>query len=743
MAGVLAQGAAGAGAARRAWAWTAAAALHSAALRVCGGNVQSSAALLAAGVCPAAGVLVCAARAPGMQLQLQRQLASVTGSSSGGGGSGGGGSSGGSGSSGSRSISSGSGSSGSGSSSSGGSSGSGGLERVAGDRPAPSVQQRRGDPAGPPAFVFDIDGVLVRGRKVLPTASAAVRKLVRGDGSWRVPVVFMTNGGGVTEAVKAEQLSTWLDAPVDASQVILSHTPMRSLVPALHDRPVLISGRGSCAEVAQLYGFQRMLTTQQNHRGGLPARVGDTSLRRSFVQSIPVARGANWFLAGGGRRMDEDEAPAAAAERIAAAAEDGTSLPVRLATDVVRFLYGGTGRREPADGGVVSASLLNAKPAVGGIGVEPRGGGVLRVLFTVASDAVADTVVRWRHELRRCVDSTAVFDVLSDREEAQHQALWPAFLAAKVAGKRAQFHRARLVVDGERLGAAMPSSTPLSSYSPSSAGPCPVADLGLSSEAAPIEAVLVMNDPEDWYRDLQLLVDVLMSGGVPMRRDMMPEGAQPVPLYFSNGDLLWANDFPRNRFGQGAFAAAVQALYDHTVASVAASRGLPPSSYPRLVPTFFGKPHAAPFRLAERLLARQAVALGLAEDAGGLVGAEGEEEGGCALLAAAAAGGGKGAARGGGGGGGGGGSSGGKSGGVLPHLPLSGIYAVGDNPAADVRGANAAGHPWVSVLVRTGVFQGPGTNCAIDPAAVTVPCVEAAVDAGLHRARASRFYSMR
>ncbi|KAG1681609.1 hypothetical protein FOA52_014117 [Chlamydomonas sp. UWO 241] len=39
---------------------------------------------------------------------------------------------------------------------------------------------------------------------------------------------------------------------------------------------------------------------------------------------------------------------------------------------------------------------------------------------------------------------------ISDREEAQHQALWPAFLAAKVAGKRAQFHRARLVVDGER-----------------------------------------------------------------------------------------------------------------------------------------------------------------------------------------------------------------------------------------------------------------------------------------------------
>ncbi|KAG1681296.1 hypothetical protein FOA52_007342 [Chlamydomonas sp. UWO 241] len=56
-------------------------------------------------------------------------------------------------------------------------------------------------------------------------------------------------------------------------------------------------------------------------------------------------------------------------------------------------------------------------------------------------------------ELSACVGGGAlpgVFDVLSDREEAQHQALWPAFLAAKVARKRAQFHRARLVVDGER-----------------------------------------------------------------------------------------------------------------------------------------------------------------------------------------------------------------------------------------------------------------------------------------------------
>ncbi|KAG1668579.1 hypothetical protein FOA52_007313 [Chlamydomonas sp. UWO 241] len=225
--------------------------------------------------------------------------------------------------------------------------------------------------------------------------------------------------------------------------------------PAAAAAPVASAGGGPATERPASGATRAASARGPSRRGGLPARVGDTSLRRSFVLSIPVARGANWFLAGGGRRMDEEEATAAAAERIAAAAEDGTSLPVRLATDVVRFLYGGTGRREPADGGVVSASLLNTKHAVGGIGVEPCGGAVLRVLFTVASDAVADTVVRWRHELCRCVDSTAVFDVHSDREDAQHQALWPAFLAAKVAGKRAQFHRARLVVDGERSIAAL------------------------------------------------------------------------------------------------------------------------------------------------------------------------------------------------------------------------------------------------------------------------------------------------
>ncbi|KAG1677960.1 hypothetical protein FOA52_001378 [Chlamydomonas sp. UWO 241] len=256
--------------------------------------------------------------------------------------------------------------------------------------------------------------------------------------------------------------------------------------PAAAAAPVASAAGAPAAERPAAAGAARAASARgPSRRGGLPARVGETSLCRSHVLSIPVAaatrliasRGSEGQMARDGivrgalrdasylgstrhvRRLfsdcygPEETAVAAAAVRVAAAAVDGVSLPVCLAMNLVRFVHDVSGRDRPAGGGVVSASFLNAKPAVGGIGVEPRRGGVLRVLFTVASDAVADTVVRSRRNLRDVDPSAAVFDVLSDREEAQHRALWPAFLAAKAAGKRAQFHRARLVVDGERVPA--------------------------------------------------------------------------------------------------------------------------------------------------------------------------------------------------------------------------------------------------------------------------------------------------
>ena len=40
-----------------------------------------------------------------------------------------------------------------------------------------------------------------------------------------------------------------------------------------------------------------------------------------------------------------------------------------------------------------------------------------------------------------------------------------------------------------------------------------------------------------------------------------PEGRREVPLYYSNPDIIYANEFPAPRFGQGCFAAALNAVY--------------------------------------------------------------------------------------------------------------------------------------------------------------------------------------
>lgn len=64
----------------------------------------------------------------------------------------------------------------------------------------------------PPTFGFllDIDGVLVRGHRVIPAALEAFRRLVNSRGQLRVPVVFVTNAGNILQHSKAQELSALL-----------------------------------------------------------------------------------------------------------------------------------------------------------------------------------------------------------------------------------------------------------------------------------------------------------------------------------------------------------------------------------------------------------------------------------------------------------------------------------------------------------------------------------------------------
>ncbi|CAL1149430.1 unnamed protein product [Cladocopium goreaui] len=102
------------------------------------------------------------------------------------------------------------------------------------------------------AVVLDIDGVVTRGATAVPGAAEALRRLRQ----QQIPFVFMTNGGGVTEKKKAEELCSLLGVDgIDADRMLLSHTPFRPLAERFREKRVLLVGSKDTAEVAESYGF--------------------------------------------------------------------------------------------------------------------------------------------------------------------------------------------------------------------------------------------------------------------------------------------------------------------------------------------------------------------------------------------------------------------------------------------------------------------------------------------------------
>lgn len=63
-------------------------------------------------------------------------------------------------------------------------------------------------------LLFDIDGVIVRGRDILPPAREAFRLLTDASGKFRVPTCFVTNAGNGLRQTRATQLSKWLGVEV-------------------------------------------------------------------------------------------------------------------------------------------------------------------------------------------------------------------------------------------------------------------------------------------------------------------------------------------------------------------------------------------------------------------------------------------------------------------------------------------------------------------------------------------------
>ncbi|KJE96243.1 HAD-superfamily subfamily IIA hydrolase [Capsaspora owczarzaki ATCC 30864] len=175
----------------------------------------------------------------------------------------------------------------------------------------------------------------------------------------------------------------------------------------------------------------------------------------------------------------------------------------------------------------------------------------------------------------------------------------------------------------------------------------------------PFHSVLLYQSPEDWESALQICTDVLRSrdGRIAGRHnDLLPNEPQFVELHSGNPDFDYGALHATPRITLGAFRRCLEMVFLESTGRT-------------LVSSLYGKPYPSVYDYARRLLEAQAADIAQRS----------ASEGGATPAGA---------------------SSG--------DARIARVYAVGDNPLSDIKGANTAG--WHSILVRTGCFTGPGNH---------------------------------
>ncbi|KAG0686679.1 hypothetical protein C6P40_003576 [Pichia californica] len=112
------------------------------------------------------------------------------------------------------------------------------------------------------AFAFDIDGVLVRGPETITHGIEAI-KYLDGNNPYniKIPYIFVTNGGGKHESLRAKDLSNRLQTNIHIDQIVQGHTPMKGLKDT-YENVLIIGGIGNtCKEIAKTYGFKNVFNT--------------------------------------------------------------------------------------------------------------------------------------------------------------------------------------------------------------------------------------------------------------------------------------------------------------------------------------------------------------------------------------------------------------------------------------------------------------------------------------------------
>lgn len=168
-----------------------------------------------------------------------------------------------------------------------------------------------------------------------------------------------------------------------------------------------------------------------------------------------------------------------------------------------------------------------------------------------------------------------------------------------------------------------------------------------------IEAIFVFADSRDWAGDQQIILDCLMTRNGHLGTRSQT-GNEGPPVFFSHNDVVWATSHEHCRIGMGALKASLEAVY-----KAITGRDLSTIA--------FGKPQLGTYNFATRLLQQWR------KDTHNI------------------------------------------------DKPPRTVYFVGDTPESDIRGTNEFNEvsetDWVSVLVKTGVYQ-DGTTPAYPPSKI-------------------------
>jgi len=116
-----------------------------------------------------------------------------------------------------------------------------------------------------PFIGCDIDGVLKKGKLAIPKAAESI-KFIRDK---NIPLLLITNAGGNLESVHASYINSILNFQNDEkykikdNEIILCHSPMRSLYNKYKDKLILISGIYNYEDVIKQYGFNNFITVNE------------------------------------------------------------------------------------------------------------------------------------------------------------------------------------------------------------------------------------------------------------------------------------------------------------------------------------------------------------------------------------------------------------------------------------------------------------------------------------------------